>query len=541
MAAPPSAHGGDVFDYTSGRWLYNEKRRLHERHLTFNVSALLEAAARSVHQSKEDIKSFRKLAEGGFNRVFELTMRNGLQIIARLPYPSTQPKLLATASEVATMDLVRKYEVPAPKVYAYSTDAGNAVGSEYIIMEKVSGRCLGDIWYELSDRQRVRVLGDIVDQEAKLFSIPLPAHGSIYDVNDLPHGTDRATMEVEAGRFCVGPDVSLTHWCGTRSELQIMRRPAMTSQQVLEDGAKKEIEWLRAYGKPRLPFDREYREMFNDRPVDPNEHLRNLEEFLKVAAYLVPGEDWLNQPVIRHPDLNPNNIFVDDGCRITSIIDWQHTTVLPLFLHAGIPSSLQNHGDPDSEPLKKPEYPSNLDELDEDDRRKDLHLYLRRLAHYYYIGATIAKLQPHYWAMTYDRGLFRKKLYQHAVEPWEGNSIPLKAHLMMLAADWSRLTGAQSQGDGDAPPCPLSIPEQEVGGTVDKMVEQEKIDRNMEILRDAIGISTDGWVSFERYDGAVAAADEMKAQALGFAESDFERDMIERHWPFDDFDEDGCV
>ncbi|KAI7235369.1 hypothetical protein KC330_g4312 [Hortaea werneckii] len=114
--------------------------------------------------------------------------------------------------------------------------------------------------------------------------------------------------------------------------------------------------------------------MFNYAKVDPEEDINSLEKFLKVALHAVPAEEWLHKPVIRHPDLSPNNIFVDDDCNITSILDWQHTTVLPLYLHAGIPSSLQNYGDPDSEELKKPEYPSNLDELDEDDRLKDIEL-----------------------------------------------------------------------------------------------------------------------------------------------------------------------
>lgn len=317
---------------------------------------------------------------------------------------------------------------------------------------------------------------------------------------------------------------------------------ATTAQQVLENGAKKEIAWLQAHAKPRLPFDREYREMFGYKKVDPAHHVASLEKFLKVAAYIVPKDDWLHKPVIRHPDLTPNNIFVDDDFNITSILDWQHATVLPLFLHAGIPSSLQNYGDPDSEELRKPEYPPNLDELDEDDRQKDLELYRRRHTHFYYVGATATILDSHYKAMAHDRGLFRKKLYQHAVEPWEGNSIPLKADLVMLAKDWATLTtssGSETDHQQAASSCPISFEEQDAEETIDKMIEQEDIDKKMEILRDVIEISSDGWISFEKYDDAVAEANHMKVQALSYAESDLERRMTEQHWPFDDFDEDG--
>ncbi|GIZ47268.1 hypothetical protein CKM354_001036500 [Cercospora kikuchii] len=530
LAAAQNQHEYDLFNYTSGRWLYNEKLRLAERHLTFEITALLEAAARSVNQSKKDIMSFRKLAEGGFNRVFEATMKDGFQVIARLPYPSTQPKLLATASEVATMDLVREYGVPTPMVYGYSTDADNDIGSEYILMEKAIGRCLGDVWYEISDEKRIKVLGEIVKQEAKLFGISFPAYGSVCYTADLPENMGRVSLEVEAGRFCVGPYVSLKYCFGTRSQLEIMRGPALTAQQVLGDGARKEIAWLRAHGKPRLPFGREYREMFGYEKVDPREHIASLEQFLTVAAYIVPKEEWLHKPVLRHPDLNPNNIFVDNDFNITSIIDWQHATILPLFLHAGVPDAFQNYGDPDSEELKKPELPSHLDELDEDDRQKDLELYRRQHTHFYYVGATATILNSHYRAMANDKGLFRKRLYQHAVEPWEGNSLPSKADLVMLANEWATFattSGSEIDHKQEISTCPINFEEQDAEETIGKMIEQEDINRKMQILRDVIEISTDGWASHERYDDAAAEANHMK-------------EMTDQHWPFDDFEEEGA-
>jgi len=70
---------------------YNEPCRLAERRLAFNVDELLKAAAKSVNKPISDIKGFRKVAEGGFNRVFDISMKDGSSILARLPYPSTLP------------------------------------------------------------------------------------------------------------------------------------------------------------------------------------------------------------------------------------------------------------------------------------------------------------------------------------------------------------------------------------------------------------------------------------------------------------------
>lgn len=57
--------------------------------------------------------------------------------------------------------------------------------------------------------------------------------------------------------------------------------------------------WLRTHGRPRLPFDREFREMFDYQKTDPKEHLQALEAYLEVAPYIVPSEKWLHRPVSR--------------------------------------------------------------------------------------------------------------------------------------------------------------------------------------------------------------------------------------------------
>lgn len=64
---------------------------------------------------REKVAHMRKLAEGGFNRVFVLTMEDGFEVIAKTPYPLTVPKRLTTESEVATLDFLRSNGIPAPE------------------------------------------------------------------------------------------------------------------------------------------------------------------------------------------------------------------------------------------------------------------------------------------------------------------------------------------------------------------------------------------------------------------------------------------
>lgn len=154
-------------------------------------------------------------------------MKDGFQLIARLPYPVTQPKRFAVASEVATMALVRGKGVPAPQVYGYSTNANNPVGAEYIFMENVKGKSLGDVWFTLSPKDRIRVLSGIVEHEAKLFSLSIPGCGSIYYDKDLPPqmGRVQCSSGSKGDRLCIGPDASLKFWHETRSALEIARGP----------------------------------------------------------------------------------------------------------------------------------------------------------------------------------------------------------------------------------------------------------------------------------------------------------------------------
>lgn len=207
-----------------------------------------------------------------------------------------------------------------------------------------------------------------------------------------------------------------------------------------------------------------------------------------------------------------NNIFIDDDYNIVSVLDWQHSEVLPLFLHAGIPGSLQNYGDPESEAVKKPEIPDNLHELSEIERQNDMELYRRRHAHFYYIGATSAKLEAHYRAMAHDTLLFRKKMYAHASEPWEGNSIPLKADLVQAARLLPGVRNKMADADETASGAFAELDGPAAEEFMDKLIEQEEIDARMRIIRDIIGVGVDGWVPSERYDEAVAEAQRLKGE-----------------------------
>ncbi|KAL3425358.1 hypothetical protein PVAG01_02149 [Phlyctema vagabunda] len=90
------------FRYTGGRWLWDEEKQLRERYVQFDVEELKRVAAESI--GAKSCISMSKLGEGGYNKVFKLTMDNGSVAVARIPCPNAGPASRTTASEVATME-----------------------------------------------------------------------------------------------------------------------------------------------------------------------------------------------------------------------------------------------------------------------------------------------------------------------------------------------------------------------------------------------------------------------------------------------------
>jgi hypothetical protein len=530
---------------------YNESLRLAERRLEFDVDELKRVAADAVNRPISDIQNFIKLAEGGFNRVFEVSLKDGKSILARLPYPSTMPRRLAVASEVATLAFARAQGIPVPHVLRYSTDPGS-VGSEYILMEKLPGRPIGDAWFNLTEKERPKVLHGVVDLEAKLFNAHLPASGSIYYSHDLPSNIPKIPIPGLDGELCIGPYASLRWWDGKRRDLDIDRGPrkwqALLPTQVtnvpdadprlvLQAPAEKELAWLRWYGRPRYPFDRAYRETFNYQKQDPKEHVASLKDYIRLAPYLVPTNEKLNLPVLRHPDLQPNNIFVSEDFKITGIIDWQHASVLPTFLAAGMPNSFQNYSDEGSTSFIPPRLPDNLESMDEEEKAEELELFRRRHVHFFYLGFTQRMNEPHWKALEQEGGLLKRRIFDHAGRPWEGLNTPLHVDLAWVAQAWPEIVPPGP--DGMMPPCPITISEEEVQKRFALDESLRQVDAQMERINRLLNAGSDGWTSNETYEEAKERARLYKAEGLeSISDDPWLQEISDKHWPFDDYDED---
>lgn len=304
----------------------------------------------------------------------------------------------------------------------------------------------------------------------------------------------------------------------------------------MEAGANKEIAYLMRHGRPLHPFQRIRRELVNYQEQSHLNHLESLKKYLLIASDLVPQKtNDAIQPSIRHPDLQPNNIFVSKSLEVTGLIDWQHCSILPLFLQAGIPGSLQNYGDPISESLTEPRLPVDFDVENEMEQIKQVLLLRKRQLHYTYVKETSRLNHAHGEVLSDGLCILRRKLFRHASEPWEGDCLSLKADLVELTKQWSNLRPSATGETHHK--CPVEFSKKEVLESLSLTGATEAVDSQFQACLEIIGVGSEGWVPAEQYDNARQRERQLREDTLNEAESDEERIQIRDHWIFDDFDE----
>lgn len=97
----------EFFRYTRGRFISNEAWEMQQRHVNFDMNALAELAAKAAGSQK--CVTVKKYPDGMFNKVFLMTMEDGVEVVAKVPNPNAGPAHLTIASEVATMTFVGTY------------------------------------------------------------------------------------------------------------------------------------------------------------------------------------------------------------------------------------------------------------------------------------------------------------------------------------------------------------------------------------------------------------------------------------------------
>ncbi|WEW59279.1 hypothetical protein PRK78_004748 [Emydomyces testavorans] len=526
------ANNRDLFEYTSGRFLFNEELRRVERQVYFNVDALASVICCSVSQPVSELASIVKLAEGGFNRVLQATFNNGYEVIARIPYHIMVPKHRAIASEAATLGLLRSRGVPVPKVLGYCAYDTNPVGTEYLLLEKLDGTALGDKWFTMDNKARVKIMRQIVDVEKQFMSISLPASGSLYYRKDL-EASEFAVPLLEQStldEIVVGPTAQFAWWYQERALLNVDRGPCASSLLM-----------------PMNLVDERTREDISDMPrssckteMSPIVHIQILSKYLILAPDLeISSEHPFSRPVLRHPDFSPNNILINSSNEIVGVIDWQHSVILPLCLCSGIPHHFQNWGDPLSERLAKPEVrlPDGFDNLSRSEQEAVQETMRRRLVHFYYAALTMRQMPDHFDALRNENAMLRAKLFDRAGAPWEGESLSLKHTMLQAYQNWPM--DLENVAPTHTIDCPVTFSEEEIRQCIGEHIEEQEKLQELKEMRSCVGVDSLGWVpDDEQLEKSREVVQAIKAGLLEHSTTEIERVALQNHFPFDDYDED---
>ncbi|TFK50483.1 phosphotransferase family protein [Heliocybe sulcata] len=476
-----------------------------------------------------------KLAEGSYNRVFLISLDNSREIIARIKTPHAGPSHLVTASEVATMQFVRKLGIPTPAILDWSSQAGeNPAGAEYIIMEKAAGVELSTVWSKLSEAQRDGFLARWVTLEKALMARLSGGYGSLYYKGDVDSKQTRdlyvnGVLEPE---FVLGPSVERQFWSGERLDMDLDRGPWKSPQAYSLAIANNAKQWLNDFAVRPAEFG-----IFDppERVQHPHLHLALLGQFAAVAPFLVPEDQQLIRPILWPGDVHTNNVFVSEGClsgediSITSVIDWQHLAVLPLYLQAAVPALFEYYGRRplpagDSEQLLS--LPEDFDTLDEEDQiqvRDDIEQFNRCLIY----RRVCAGLIPEYYRAlvlpTHRLRFFPVKFASHT---WDNKFIPLRDLLSQIYQNWRVIY------PGDVP-CPIHFTEEESRTYHLEALEwQNEVDARASLDR-LIGVSDeDGWVANEEYEEAIARNARVMELYIENVMEGKSADVVRRTWPY---------
>ncbi|KAF2280805.1 uncharacterized protein EI97DRAFT_409041 [Westerdykella ornata] len=529
-----------LFSYTSGRYLFNEAKRLEDRHVVFHVAGLKLAAETAVENKHGQVRSLEKRAEGGFNRVFLLTFEDGFELIAKVPYRLAKPDYYTTASEAATLPFLRLKGIPVPHMYGYSPKSDNPVGTEYIFMEKAPGVSLASQWTSLTEGQIRKVTKSFVDIEQKFFQIAFGATGSLYSKKDIPlqlqaplYSANFVAERPETETFCVGPIADYMFWYGRRASLDLDRGPWTDHVAYLRSIAQKEIEWTRRYGEPTEPtFPHN---CLGLGVQDPNDYLRLLDDYKSLTPHLLPKSPShpFNTPILHHPDLTHSNIFISPKSgEVSCLIDWQHAFIQPTLLAAGYPPAFENPDEEWPTDLEEPRLPPELQTLDDNDKAGATELYRRRLAFWSYRVLNGHFNKQHIAALRDPLLIGRQMLVDRAGRQWSGNLVTLKSTILLAAKFWQHLP------DVEGIACPVKIDEEEMDDFA--KLEERWVNMNMgvELWRTRLcGMTEDGWVSNEDYEEAKRQHEQLKEEMWQACDDEHERMAFRTGWPWRDHEE----
>ncbi|KAF2662400.1 hypothetical protein K491DRAFT_177370 [Lophiostoma macrostomum CBS 122681] len=294
--------------------------------------------------------------KGGFNHVRLISTSTGTYAI-KVPCTGTPSRwhefdAYMLRSEAQTMQYIRTHaSMPAPEVIAWSDTLDNPLGAPYIIMKAVAGVPAMDIWYDRDENgeydlenadkpstecmaKRETMLRSLADTMARLGRLRFERTG----VLDFEQGPDE-------------PEPAPVYTWATKDVLEGLTEEELGTDKafVCQPSFSVSHKFWRAALDDVLP--RIQREDENEDDHTREKSLRVFMEMLLACEPFTPSSttttsDENKHPesfILRHDDLNLQNIFVDPSTgHVTSILDWDDVRAVPVCLgYTSLPDFLK--------------------------------------------------------------------------------------------------------------------------------------------------------------------------------------------------------
>ncbi|KAG9298812.1 hypothetical protein G9A89_015833 [Geosiphon pyriformis] len=262
--------------------------------------------ARQIFDQK--CTTLQKLGENDFHETYLLTMDDSTEYIARIAFPE-YPKW-KTESEVGVMKYVKEKasNIPVPTIFHWESSAENPVGTEFIIMERLPGVALSQVWDSLSLQNRKEILLQVIEIQCTLKNLSFPKIGGIFLDDKSSDG------------FKIGQAVEFTFFKEDRYLLSLDRGPFETTCEYVMAAANKEIIYRRNNTSPQ----------HQAKWVPVFEELASL-----VSSHF--SDDQMQKFILTHGDFHSTNILVR-GTEITGIIGWECSGSYPIECFCDYPA-----------------------------------------------------------------------------------------------------------------------------------------------------------------------------------------------------------
>ena len=266
-------------------------------------------------------------------------------------------------------------------------------------MEKAKGVSLDQLFDKMNVKDRFAIIRTVAQYQLQWLKRPFSGYGSLYFSSDLEDSEKLSPAVADGykvrddGKFAIGPAVGRQWLDNGRLLVDTHRGPCKLSSpflnlEVLSCAGTRSEDYLAAVAHREIacvremsPLPKSFLTLFGPATYQPSHEkkTRALQFYLKLINTLLLSDESLLQPCLWHADLHIENIFVDPAnpTHITSIIDWQSTEVMPLFLQFRQPFFIDFEG-PQPEGLERPRLPPDLKSQTQEEQHASRQMYLKQ-------------------------------------------------------------------------------------------------------------------------------------------------------------------